>query len=299
MTPIKKRLKQLRSALGLSHTVMAKKLESVSSRTYSYWESPSKPDPKLRNIDLICAKFPQVNKDWLLSGHGSMFKENMDKCSYPEKSETNLPREREIENKYGLDKKLIKQAGLTQAQLAEKVGITRQYLNQIFNGQTEASDEVIGKIKNELGIEKKHPQIKTPSVPAEDPKEVELPYFPQGVPCGNCRIVFDDCMEKISIPAAMARNVDFVVRASGNSMRDLGIVEDGKLLVKKQNHLDRNGDVMIVQIHADGIVCRKVFLDSEHGEYVLKSANPDYEDIRLGVSAMAFLGKVVSVYTVF
>ena len=125
---------------------------------------------------------------------------------------------------------------------------------------------------------------------------VKLPYFPQGVPCGNCKIVFEDILEYISVPKEFARGADFVVRANGDSMKDARIHDGDKLFVRNQKYLDNSGDIMILNALQDGCFCRKVFLDHENNQYILKSANPDFEDLVANPKEYEIIGKVIGVY---
>lgn len=127
---------------------------------------------------------------------------------------------------------------------------------------------------------------------------VELPYFPFGVGCGNGKIAYDNFVEKIIINKTESKGADFIVRASGNSMINSGIINDSKLLVRIQPIVDRNGDIMIISNAHEGTICRQVFY--VHSGYKLVAANDNkekYPDLIINNDEWYIAGKVVRIIT--
>lgn len=161
--------------------------------------------------------------------------------------------------------------------------------NWLLTGEGEPYNELPLKSSVDLNryIETKKESIKT----------IELPYYPSGVPCGNVQFFYDNYTEKIILPYDYARDVDFVIRASGESMKNKGIMNNSKLLVKNQQYLSANGDVMILNIKDNGVVCREVKIDYEKKIYILEAFNDDYEPLEIEIGNVNFIGKVVRIIT--
>jgi len=125
---------------------------------------------------------------------------------------------------------------------------------------------------------------------------IELPFYGAGIPCGNLKILSDYTEEKVKLPKKFARGIDFIARASGNSMIEEGIKENAWLLIVKQNHLNYSGDIMIVTKKDDGSLCRKVFYSEDKKGYVLKAANSNFEDEFIAFEDIILVGRVEGVY---
>lgn len=73
MDTINGRINSLIKACGLSTNAFAKKLGKAQSSISIITDGRSKPGFEL--LELICATFPQVSRDWLLMGEGEMYRE--------------------------------------------------------------------------------------------------------------------------------------------------------------------------------------------------------------------------------
>lgn len=90
----------------------------------------------------------------------------------------------------------------------------------------------------------------------------------------------------------------FYLQIKGDSMIDAKIFEGDRVLIKKQNFLEKDGDIMAVRINGDEAVLKKVFMNSFG--VTLISANQNYEpkffahsDIDNGY--VGFIGKAIEV----
>lgn len=128
-------------------------------------------------------------------------------------------------------------------------------------------------------------------------RTVELPYYSVGVPCDDNNILYSSAVEKIVLPMEFAKEIDFIIRANGNSMSCSYIKDGSKLLVKYQSHIDNNEDIMIIDIKDYGILCRHVFYNNNTKKYHLKPANLEYSEIATDPNMCQIIGKVVRIIT--
>lgn len=125
------------------------------------------------------------------------------------------------------------------------------------------------------------------------PKGTELPYFPTlKIACGHFRSSRAEAEEYRTLGAGYG-HIDsgrhFIARASGNSMNGgKHPIHDGDYLLLEQVNPDRAGSITgktlaIERVDETGdtqYLLRKV-LKAESGEYTLRAANPDYDDLRV------------------
>jgi transcriptional regulator with XRE-family HTH domain len=72
MTTIGERFSQLIESLGMNESSFAKTIDKSRSMIGLVVNGKSKPGFDF--LELVCLKFPQVSRDWLLAGEGEMFR---------------------------------------------------------------------------------------------------------------------------------------------------------------------------------------------------------------------------------
>ena len=90
----------------------------------------------------------------------------------------------------------------------------------------------------------------------------------------------------------------FYLQVKGDSMINARIYEGDRVRIKKQNFIERNGDIMAVRVNGDEATLKRVY-KQENG-LVLISENPNYvpmffpaSDIEVGY--VSIIGKVVKI----
>ncbi len=66
----------------------------------------------------------------------------------------------------------------------------------------------------------------------------------------------------------------FFLEVKGDSMINVRIYEGDRVRIRKQSHLDNNGDIMAVRVNGDEATLKRVYIQ-ENG-LVLQSENPKY-----------------------
>jgi len=84
----------------------------------------------------------------------------------------------------------------------------------------------------------------------------------------------------------------FFLRVVGNSMRDMHIVPDSSVLVRRQNYLD-DGQVGVFLINGNDATVKK--FRRANGKIILSPANPDFDPQIYSPEEVKILGRVVKV----
>jgi repressor LexA len=86
----------------------------------------------------------------------------------------------------------------------------------------------------------------------------------------------------------------FVLTVQGDSMKDIGIYDGDKVLVKQKNNVD-NGEIVVAVIEGEYTVKRFI---KTNNKIILKPENSSYEPISVGEDTDDFriIGKVVGVH---
>ena len=90
----------------------------------------------------------------------------------------------------------------------------------------------------------------------------------------------------------------FYLQVKGDSMINARIYEGDRVRIKKQNFLEKDGDIMAVRVNGDEATLKRVYRQ-ENG-LVLQSENPNYPPMFFPVSDIetgyvGILGKVVKI----
>lgn len=167
-------------------------------------------------------------------------------------------------------KKAIKIAGFTTAEIAEKIGVSREHLTRMM-GSDSVSDVYLAKIRNA--------GIVIENVIKSDPTPKMIPYYDIDAQAGNVTIFNEDRPEyvkqHISVPAF--QDCDMFINVSGNSMYPKFC--SGELVaLKKINDLDvvpLNEAYLIVTKEQRLLKYIRKGPDKEH--WLLFSENPEFE----------------------
>ena len=104
--------------------------------------------------------------------------------------------------------------------------------------------------------------------------------------------------EYLPIPIGSVNQKDsFALKVTGDSMIDAGIQHGDTLLVKKQEWLDADGDIMVVLVNNDSEATVKRMFKDKDG-IILQAANKNYKPIVINKKDLDYvkiLGKVIKI----
>ena len=103
----------------------------------------------------------------------------------------------------------------------------------------------------------------------------------------------------IKAPVSFAASADYALKVDGESMYPT--IKKGAVVGVSSDKQFRQNEIFAVNIPYEGVTIKRVSIDHVHGEYVLRSDNPDkekYSDFRIVVSEVPNLlaGRVVWVW---
>lgn len=84
----------------------------------------------------------------------------------------------------------------------------------------------------------------------------------------------------LPLPQILTGEVDFALRVKGDSMVGEGICDGDLVLIRRQSHVDFNGQIICALVHGTESTLKKLFKD-KGGKLCLCAANPSYPDIIL------------------
>jgi repressor LexA len=86
---------------------------------------------------------------------------------------------------------------------------------------------------------------------------------------------YQDASDSVTVPDIIRSDADtYVLRVRGDSMVDAHIV-DGDLVVIRQQHTARDGDIVVAQVEENSVTLKRFF--KERGRIRLQPANDQYE----------------------
>ena len=173
-----------------------------------------------------------------------------------------------------------KRAGLTQQQLAEKIGVTQQTIWYYENGRRELKSGVLIELSNALGCSVSEllglGEVKgvIPSCPA---KTHAMPLVGR-IAAGTPREAIYQVGETHESPESIweAHPNGFWLAVSGNSMNRL--FPEGTLVLIDPDDEVRNGDVGVVFVNGDDATLKRVYYDGETVRLHPESYDPEYMD---------------------
>lgn len=181
-------------------------------------------------------------------------------------------------------------AGITQAELARKLGVSRASISLYENGQREPDFETEERIASALGVDINGLRGYKSAVPGYQKIDV-YGYISAGRPIEMVECIVD----QEDIPIAMAETGEyFGLKIKGHSMEQ-SIMDGDTVIVRKQPDVD-SGDIAIVAVNGEEATC-KVVKKMESG-IMLIPKNPSFEPLfftneEIISKPVTILGKVV------
>lgn len=194
-----------------------------------------------------------------------------------------------------------KRAGLTQLQLAEKIGVTQQTIWYYENGRREMKSGVLIELSNALGcsVSDLLGLGSVQGVVNSSPSPSRRMPLVGRIAAGTPREAIYQVGETHDAPEALwqAHPNGFWLTVSGNSMNRL--FAEGTLVLIDPDEEVRNGDVGVVFVNGDDATLKRVYYDgetvrlhpesydTEYVDRVIDRSDPDAPDVRV-------IGKAVS-----
>ncbi len=196
-------------------------------------------------------------------------------------------------------RQLRKEAGLTQGQLAQQLGVSQSSIGMYEHGMREPNIEMLTKLAEHFdtnidflitGIKRSAPVDDGDILPI---KKVRVPII-GAIACGEP--IFADREYEGYIDTGSDSDFDFCLRCEGDSMINAGIPDGAIVFIRKQDMVE-NGEIAAVVIDSQ-ITLKRVAYYPEKNTLILKPDNPNYNDlVYIGkeLDAIRILGKAVAV----
>lgn len=189
-------------------------------------------------------------------------------------------------------KELRNKAGLKQSELGEKVGVSASTIGMYEQGRRSPDREMLIKLSNVFNVTLDYlvdnNNIKTDDTDlfnlkgdvrflkkVKDSDMVKIPVLGAiraGLPLYADENIID--YEYVHQEELVMGEETFFLEVKGDSMINARIYEGDRVRIRKQNHLDNNGDIMAVRVNGDEATLKRVYLQ-ENG-IALISENPKY-----------------------
>ena len=189
-------------------------------------------------------------------------------------------------------KELRNKAGLKQSELGEKVGVSASTIGMYEQGRRSPDREMLIKLSNVFNVTLDYlvdnNNIKTDDTDlfnlkgdvrflkkVKDNEMVKIPVLGAiraGLPLYADENIID--YEYVHQEELMMGEETFFLEVKGDSMINARIYDGDRVRIRKQNHLDNNGDIMAVRVNGDEATLKRVYLQ-ENG-IALISENPKY-----------------------
>ena len=92
------------------------------------------------------------------------------------------------------------------------------------------------------------------------------------------------------LPSSIVPNgANELVQITGDSMEP--IIKKGSEVYLRYQPIVEDGEIAIVRIEDDGVTCKYLYRDGKN--IILKSENPEYEDIVVDAEKVSVIGKVL------
>jgi repressor LexA len=190
----------------------------------------------------------------------------------------------------GRIRKAREERGFTQHDLGAALGLTATAINYYEKGKRKVSIEEIYRL---AGVLKKPLQY---FLPGEDLLNNERTYNPvqiktellRGVsmipvlgtvPAGRAILSEQNLLGYLPVPSEKGGDDLFALVVEGNSMNGKGICDGDMVLIRRQQRVDYNGQIVCALVNGSENAL-KIWL-KENDKIILKSANPSYGDIVL------------------
>ena len=189
-------------------------------------------------------------------------------------------------------KELRNKAGLKQSELGEKVGVSASTIGMYEQGRRSPDREMLIKLSNVFNVTLDYlvdnNNIKTDDTDlfnlkgdvrflkkVKDSDMIKIPVLGAiraGLPLYADENIID--YEYVHQEELLMGEETFFLEVKGDSMINARIYEGDRVRIRKQNHLDNNGDIMAVRVNGDEATLKRVYLQ-ENG-IALISENPKY-----------------------
>ncbi len=193
------------------------------------------------------------------------------------------------------------QRGLTQEQLADILGTSKQVISRYENGQRSPKLSIAIQYAEKLGLAKNY--FVDDEDPAPEKDDIPAGFMPlpkmQRVPvvgriaCGEPITAEQNIESYVDAPADM--KIDFALICEGDSMIDAGIKDGDRVFIRRQPTVE-NGQIAAVRINGEATL-KRVHING--GTMVLQPANASYpplvysladlEDVAIEGLAVGFL----------
>lgn len=220
-------------------------------------------------------------------------------------------------------KKFRERRNMTQDDLAEKLGTTRQSISRYEIGERKANQDILFALSDILGVavDDFFPAAKEGittiynqlAPPRQEkvynfaerqleeqnrgnvvhfPKKEKLPTIKNSASAANpTELVYGDTVVEEEEFERVPSNADFAVPIIGDSMEP--VIRNGQFVFVKEQPDVEDGEIAIVELDGDGVTCKEVFKDYENQSIILRSINELYEDRVVSPEQIRIIGKVV------
>jgi repressor LexA len=111
--------------------------------------------------------------------------------------------------------------------------------------------------------------------------------------------ITEDITEYITLPKnALSTQDTFCIHVKGDSMINAGIKNGDYVFIKKQDYIDKNGDIMAVLVNNEEGTLKRVYRTDS--SLILQPENPNYHPIIISnenLNNIKIIGKVVGLFT--
>lgn len=197
-------------------------------------------------------------------------------------------------------KVLRKRAGMTQSEVAAKLGVDRSTYGKYETGQSEPNFDILQKLSAifETSADFLIGGTNTPPASTGGLWIPVLGDVAAGMPIEATENIID--YEEISLKTASTGEF-FALRIKGSSMEPK-ISEGDVVIVRKQNTAE-TGDVAIVLVNGDSATCKKIKRDTDGSIWLIPN-NPAYEakhysPTEIKQTPVSIIGKVVELRAKF
>jgi len=180
----------------------------------------------------------------------------------------------------GKIRKAREEMGFSQHDLGTALGLTATAINYYEKGKRKVSIEEIYRL---AGVLKKPIQYFLPHNPVKIKTELirSISMIPVlgTVPAGRAFFTEQNLLGYLPVPSEKAGDGLFALVVEGNSMAGKGICDGDMVLIRRQQRVDYNGQIVCALVNGNENAL-KIWL-KENDKIILKSANPSYGDIVL------------------
>jgi repressor LexA len=172
--------------------------------------------------------------------------------------------------------------GLNQKQLAQLLGISHSTLNKYESNTIKLDIDKLQKIATVLGVPIQYFfENETPNF--SNVKEVEMVILPilGNIRAGQPLFAEEHLQGYMPFPKEMLSvgYEHFLLKAEGDSMIGDGIEDGDIVLIRVQNYVDYNGQIVAVIIDGNETCLKHLYHPENSDMVILRSSNPAYSDI--------------------